>query len=357
MLWILFIFIGFFYIKYTNLYVKTSTLAAVMAIGIMTRGVLSNYFTAGFDVYGEILVMINVTLWLSFLFSLGMAVWKGKFKELHLKHPINRFGIGTWVAASSICGILLYIFNDWFLPAMVISIVNIGLWLFYIVISLFAFYEIHKTNTYHKVHGIILLTTVSTQSMVLILNTIFPEIPVFLNTSLLLLGFLFYGVGIYFIGKRYIGKNWSLKNDWNNTNCILHGALSISGIACIISGTVNPNVIVTVWIVVFAIYIIVEMIEVIRLYIRIKHLGLKQGILVYDVTQWSRIFTFAMFDTFTFRLQTDIVLISHIRHIVLSFGIWFILSLIVIEVFLSLRHLLQIHQKITYKKQTTDVSF
>lgn len=342
--------------KFTNLYVKTSTLAAVMAFGILTRGVLSNYFETGFDVYGEILVMINITLWLSFLFSLGMAIREGKFKELHLKNPINRFGIGTWVAASSICGILLYIFNDWFVPAMLISLVNFGLWLFYIVVSIFAFYEIHKNESYHKVHGILLLTTVSTQSLVLLFNTIYPEVPAYLSLGLLVIGFLFYGTGVYFISKRYIGKSWSIQDDWNNTNCILHGALSISGIACIVSGTVNPTIIVTVWIIVFAIYLIVEMIEIIRLYIRVKHLGIKKGIFIYDVTQWSRIFTFAMFDTFTFRLQTNIAIISHIRHFVLSFGIWLILTLIVIEVVLSMRHILQIHQKMTYQNKTTDVS-
>ncbi|WP_148361276.1 TDT family transporter [Bacillus timonensis] len=315
-----------------------------------------NYFTTGFYLYGEILVMINITLWLSFLFSLGMAIWKGKFRELHIKNPVNRFGIGTWVAASSICGILLYIFNDWFVPAMVISIVNFGLWLFYIVISVFAFYEIHKNDAYHKVHGILLLTTVSTQSMILLINTIYPNVPIYLNTCLLLIGFLFYATGVYFIGKRYIRKSWSIQDDWNNTNCILHGALSISGIACIVSGTVNSTVIAILWILVLVIYLIVEMIEVIRLYTRIKHLGIKKGILIYDVTQWSRIFTFAMFDTFTFRLQTDIAVISHIRHFVLSFGIWVILTLIVIEVLLSMRHMLRLHQTITYKNQTNDVS-
>jgi len=355
LLWVLLILIGIIYIKYTNLFVKTSTLAVVMAIGIMTRGVLSNYFTTGFTVYSEIIVMINITLWLSFLFSLGLTIWNGKFIELHIKNPINRFGIGTWVAASSICGILLYIYNDWFIPAMLVSLVNFGFWLFYIIISIVAFFEIHKTNSYHKVHGILLLTTVSTQSLILLINTIYPDVPTYLNTTLLMIGFLFYCVGIYFIGKRYIRKYWSIKDDWNNTNCILHGALSISGIACIISGNVDPTIIVTVWIIVFALYLIVETIEIIRLYLRLKDFGIKKGIFTYDVTQWSRIFTFAMFDTFTFRLQTDIAIILHIRHFVLSFGIWLILTLIVVEVFLCLRYMMQLHRA-TYKNSVSEIS-
>jgi ABC-type thiamin/hydroxymethylpyrimidine transport system permease subunit len=52
--------------------------------------------------------MLDLALWLSFLFSFIMTIFKGEFKNIHYANPINRFGIGTWVAGTSICGIIVF---------------------------------------------------------------------------------------------------------------------------------------------------------------------------------------------------------------------------------------------------------
>ncbi|MDF2790344.1 MAG: hypothetical protein K0S80_3444 [Neobacillus sp.] len=58
-----------------------------------------------------------------------------------------------------------------------IAIINIVLWIIYIGISVKTFLEISRTKSYQNVHGILLLTTVSTQSIVLLFNTVFKEFP------------------------------------------------------------------------------------------------------------------------------------------------------------------------------------
>ncbi|MCS0653077.1 hypothetical protein NX019_07390 [Cytobacillus firmus] len=106
-----FLFIGavvFIILKQIN--INTAAMAAVMAFGIVTQGVLLNYFGMPFFLgsLGKILSIADLALWLAFLVSIGITISKGEFKELHYVNPINRFGIGTWVAGTSICGIMFF---------------------------------------------------------------------------------------------------------------------------------------------------------------------------------------------------------------------------------------------------------
>jgi hypothetical protein len=109
--------------------------------------------------------------------------------------------------------------------------------------------------------------------------------------SMFIMGFCFYMVSAFYVIKRYITSSWSIELDWNNTNCILHGAISISGIACMTTKVLNESSIHFIWTLALIVFFIVECIEISRFFKRIKKDGVKKGILIYDVTQWSRIFT------------------------------------------------------------------
>jgi Voltage-dependent anion channel len=323
---------------FKKIYIRTSTMAIVMAIGVVTQGVLLNYFGVQFfqHVFGKILCMINLALWVSFIFSFFIASLDGKFKNIHYSNVINRFGIGTWVAGTSICGILFYKqFPNWGLISIIIAFINIVLWLIYIGISIKTFIEITRTKSFQNVHGILLLTTVSTQSIVLLLNTVFRDFPDSINLSLLFLGFSFYLVCVFFILFRYIKNTWSIERDWNNTNCILHGALSISGVACFITGIISIDIIRWIWRAALIIFIVVEAIELLRLFRRIKQYGYREGIFIYDVTQWSRVFTFAMFYTFTSLIHTRLFIGSYVINTILNSGVWVVIILLMIELILT----------------------
>ncbi|WP_160723705.1 hypothetical protein [Bacillus sp. USDA818B3_A] len=327
-------------------------MAIVMAIGIFTQGVLLNYF--GADLFqhslGKTLSIMNLSIWFAFILSFFIALFDGKFKDIHYSNPINRFGMGTWVAGTSICGILFFKqFSKWGYISEIIALTNIVLWVIYIAISLKTLVEIYRTKSYRNVHGILLLTTVSTQSNVLLFNTVFKGFPTILNLSLLSIGFCLYIICFFFIIKRYIKSSWSIEEDWNNTNCILHGALSISGIACLVAGIINMDSIRYIWRAAFLIFLIVESIEMYRFFRRIKHYGFKNGIFIYDVTQWSRIFTFAMFYTFTSLFHTHLFIGSFVIDPILNMGVWIIILLLIIELMLGLRFMIE-----TYKKSSTE---
>ena len=314
-------------------------MAAVMALGIIIKGVLLNYFDSKLlhGTYGDILSLTVLALWVSFCFSFVLVLLNGKFREIHYNNPINRFGIGTWVAGTSICWILMYEhFIELALFVKIISYVNILFWSIYIGICIKSFIPISKAPLNEKVHGILLLPTVSTQSIVILLNTIYQDIPVFFNNFLILTGGGLYLISLCLIIKRYCTKfdSWSIEKDWNNTNCILHGALSITGLACIISQSASEQIIVTIWTSAMGIFLIVESIEFYRAFKRIRHYGWRKGIFVYDVSQWSRIFTFGMFYTFTFMFTPTSTLITAIRKGVILYGIWIILILAIAELLL-----------------------
>ncbi|MEK3854338.1 hypothetical protein [Cytobacillus sp. FSL H8-0458] len=338
-----FLFIGsvlFIILKKIN--INTAAMAAVMAFGIVTQGVLLNFFGMPFFLgsFGKILSIADLALWLAFLVSIGMTILKGEFRRLHYANPINRFAIGTWVAGTSICGIMFFRQFGAGAEAQALAILNAGLWVIYIWISLIGFKELGAAPFGRQAHGVLLLTTVSTQSLVLLFNTVFKEVPGFLNAALIFTGFILYFISARFILKRYGVCGWNLSKDWNNTNCIFHGALSISGLAMFKSGLIDDQAAMWFWLAVFLVFILVEAIEIIRLAGRIRNFGLKEGVFTYDVTQWSRIFTFAMFFTFTFFIE------SPLQAIILNTGIWIILLLLVIELYLSADALRRKHVRI-----------
>lgn len=335
------------YINLSKLQVKTSSLATVMAFGIFIEGVLlqqpdSHLYQSTMI---KVLAVSVISLWITLFVSLIQSGINGRFTEFHLNNLINRFGIGTWIAGTSICGILTsHLFPELSTVSLLIAYFNHVLWLIYIVLCLKTFIELMKTKLYKKAHGILLLTTVSTQSIVLLNNTVFTEVPYIYNVLLISVGFCFYLIGAFFIFMRYVLYSWSIEGDWNNTNCILHGALSITGIACLISG-INGQITVLIWILAFLMFLLIESIEMIRLIKRVHSLGLKNGLFVYDVTQWSRIFTFAMFFTFTFKLKVDVFFIELVSNIISETGFIIILSLILIEIILIIQYVLSTNKK------------
>ncbi len=82
-------------------------------------------------------VLLSLTLWFTFILSIFLAYLDGKFKEIHYSNPINRFGIGTWIAGTSICWILFHKqFIQWGFISEIIVFINLLFWMIYIRISL-----------------------------------------------------------------------------------------------------------------------------------------------------------------------------------------------------------------------------
>src|SRR5699024_5416018 len=138
-------------------------------------------------------------------------------------------------------------------------------------------------------------------------------------------------IGIILIVRRYINeKSWTLVDDWTSTNCIIHGALSITGLAIVSANTFTSSFVNVLWVIIFILLIIVEMIEIVSAILRIKRYGWNNGLFTYHVAQCSRNFTFVMFYTFTLYMHEnplyDIpVRLQYFQELFLSFWAWIVL--------------------------------
>lgn len=310
--------------------------AIVMACGIFINGAMKNIplFEKEFNRVSAVMLLL---LWGFIAASLVKSFIDKSFKERHLKNPIKSFAVGTWVAGTSVCGIAVFqrLPEISVLPKAMFFF-NILLWLFYVTAFIRSYKTILKEKLLSKVHGVILLATVSTQSLVVLGCTVFGDkFPRVVSQSLISLGSVLYIIGFILIIKRYFfSSSWSIEEDWQNTNCILHGAMSITGLASVVSKAVNYNLVLLIWIWILLWFLIVEGIELYRAFKRIKKYGFAKGIAIYDITQWSRIFTFGMFYTFTMRLNLSGFskqFLLNMQSIILVYGTWVMVCILIIE--------------------------
>lgn len=311
--------------------------AIVMACGIFINGAMKNikFLEKNFSSLSAMLLLL---LWIFIWFSFLKSFLNGTYKELHLKNPIKSFAIGTWVAGTSVTGIAVFQrFQQFKFIAYFLFFLNIAIWVFYLGALIRGYNAIFKNKLQNKVNGVLLISTVSTQSIVVLAGTIFDSSHLILESrAFIFLGILFYIFAFVLIIKRYLFNIWNIEDDWYNTNCILHGAMSITGLASVVSTAISGKMILIIWLWVLVWFVIVETIEITRALKRVKKYGFIKGIAVYDVTQWSRIFTFGMLYTFTMRFNLKSAgvsneLLFNIKSFILQSGTWVMVIILLIE--------------------------
>ncbi len=312
--------------------------AMVMAIGIFLIGVAPQ-FDIPFVIPSYLVDFSLFVIWLFLILSFMRAAFKGVFRKRYLTHPVQSFAVGTWVAATSILCLVLYHQYSFFKNSIfIVALLNTGLWVFYLFLCIKSYKVIFSAKYYERVNGIIFLSTVSTQSLIIVFNTLFDH-PILHHISQVA---VFVGLTLYFINFALMMirlrsfQQHQLLDGWKNTNCIVHGAMSITGIASITSGTIPTNIIFLMWIWAAALFVIIEGIELWRLAARLNEYTLNEAIGRYHVSQWARNFTFGTFYVFTLNIDLSGYhsVLSHIQHIVIESGVPVLISLLLIETFL-----------------------
>lgn len=309
--------------------------AMIMAIGI--------FFISVFPQIDLPLVLpsyiIDLSLffiWLFLIFSFMKAALRGVFRKRYLTHPVQSFAVGTWVAGTSILCLVLFHQFPFLRPIIfTVALLNTGLWVFYLVLCLKSYRVIFSARYYKRVHGIVFLSTVSTQSLVIVFNTLFQSSLLQQCSRLIIAaGLCLYFLNLILITIRFQRfKTGDILNGWKNTNCIVHGAMSISGIAAIISGAFTQEVILVMWIWAALLFFIVESIELWRLAARLHVYSLHEAVGRYHVSQWARNFTFGTFYMFTLHIDFTgaPALFTVVQQLVVESGIPVLLLLLVIE--------------------------
>ena len=340
----LFLLIRHLFIK--NIPSPTGSGAIVMGIGIFINGATLHFTWLNNEV-ARPLALILFLLWLYIASSYIMDAVKGRIFEIHFANPIGSFAVGTWIAGTSVCGIALcQRLPEWKPLVQLLVFGNISLWLYFIYRAVRNFVQLFTTESWHNVHGVLLLSTVSTQSLVIVWKVAFGTSHFYQLVApwVILLGVLFYFACFTLIVRRYAheGSALDLDKGWFNTNCIIHGAMSITGLASAVCGVIQPRLILLIWLWVLFWFVVVELIEIARAVKRIRLYGFMDGLLVYDPTQWSRNFTFGMLYAFTlnFDLVESVAAGSSLLWLhkgILDYFSWVVLILLLLEILVFFR--------------------
>lgn len=277
-----------------------------MANGIFLIGAVEAFPFLNIHV-GKYLAFLLLIIWIVIYTSLTVQFFHRSFFLPFIQHPIKSFAMGTWIAGVSVlCNVFLKYFPGMVLITQAMAILNTILWLFFLVTCLNNFKQLIWDQQNYPVHGILMISTVGTQSIIVLLNNVFFKLPHLFSEMMIILGLLFYMISMILMVRRYMKvKGLTLIDDWENTNCIIHGALSITGLAVVSSNTFSASFVSFLWVMILSFIMIVEAVEVIRAILRIKSYGWNEGVLRYHVSQWSRNFTFGMFYTFTLFLHNN----------------------------------------------------
>ncbi|WNS80625.1 hypothetical protein RRU94_24695 [Domibacillus sp. DTU_2020_1001157_1_SI_ALB_TIR_016] len=279
--------------------------AMIMAIGIFSIGVFPQLHIP-LVLPSYLIDAVLFFIWLFLIFSFMKAALRGVFRKRYLTHPVQSFAVGTWVAATSILCLVLFHQFPFLQPVIfTVALLNTGLWAFYMVLCLKSYKVILSAKYYTRIHGIVFLSTVSTQSLVILFNTLFQTTVLQLLSRFVIAG----GLSLYFLNlvlviirfQRF--RRGDILDGWKNTNCIIHGAMSISGIAAIVSGAFTREVILVMWIWAALLFFIIESIELWRMAARLQAYSLHEAIGRYHVSQWARNFTFGTFYMFTIHID------------------------------------------------------
>ncbi len=310
--------------------------APVMALGIFAAAALQR-LPGGAAATGFVAVGA-VVIWLAIAVALVRSISR-RGASFYTAPVLAGFGLGTWVAASAVVARMVMLAAPAFgWAARGFFLASAALWLWFLPLALRNFARL-AVSAPGQPSGVILLATVATQAVALMALRLFADMGAvhWIATALIAFGILCYAIGLALILRRYSGERWRLADDWDNSNCILHGALSITGLAAVISGNFAAAALLAFWLTVVAVFIVVESIELLRLRLRVKALGWRAGLFVYDISQWARNFTFGMFYAFTLAFAERVPklpahsLVESLRSAILAGGQYVVLLLLLAE--------------------------
>ncbi|MBX3709533.1 MAG: hypothetical protein KIT56_09385 [Gammaproteobacteria bacterium] len=305
-----------------------------MAVGIFSQDALRRLpFVT--DLVIQLIALELLIIWIYFVRFYIQSYLDENF-NIQIKSMANQYGIGTWVASSSVLAILFSTeLPSWNIVIWFLALFAFIIWLIYLKWLFIDFFLV--LLKYKNIHtGIILLSTVSIQSIVLLAHSLLThQFPILINQMLIILGCLFYLIGIFIIVRYHINIKFKyLILNWSNTNSIIHGALSITGLASVLTNSIDHGFIIFIWILATCLFFLIEGISLVKMTYRIKLYGCLNGIVRYDLSQWARIFTYGMYYAFTLSIF-NINLIQNIIVIkVVNYGQYIVFGILLAEIIL-----------------------
>src|SRR5690625_2274602 len=110
-----------------------------MANGMFLIGAVKA-FTLLDILLGMYLSFILLNIWMVIYVRLSIQFFRLDFLIPYLRHPVDSFTIGTWIAGLSVlCNVLLRYFPEILMVTQAIALLNTVLWLFFFLICFLIF--------------------------------------------------------------------------------------------------------------------------------------------------------------------------------------------------------------------------
>jgi hypothetical protein len=308
--------------------------AALMALGIFALAALPAL--PGGAALRQPLALAVLVLWV--LLALRFAAQWRRGADPRALPPMAQIAAGTWIAGTAVTAALVVAaVPSWAPLAVPLVAVALALWPWFLRLAAAAVRHV-VADARQRVTGSILLVTVATEATAL-LCTIFSRPPAWprLMIALVAMGAAAYVAGATLLARAWLNTPcWRLDEDWDTGNCILHGAVSITGLAAIFSGAVPAADCLALWLFAAAMFAAVEAIELARLVLRLRRHGWRRGALSYDTSQWARNFTFGMFYALTRNYlatfgASSIAAVAALQYAIAAGGQYVVLALLLIE--------------------------
>jgi hypothetical protein len=285
-------------------YSATSAFDIVMAIGIFADAALTQLPLRA-PLLARSITLELCVIWLFLARSYAASAINRHFR-MHTAHPLRRFAIGTWVAGTAVLSVLVsHTLPEVHRLDQALLLIAVLVYLPYVAIFVDGYYRLLRHPLRQKANGVILLAVVSTQSIVIAIHTAYGiAFPPTVVLGLVVFDLIFLLAGLALIALHYrVGGSWLLAVEWKNTNCIVHGAVSITGLTLVLVSNFPSAILLAVWKAALVLFVVIEALEFVRLVEREHRRGWRRGLLVYDVTQWARNFTYGMFYAFSLALD------------------------------------------------------
>ncbi|MGH8271565.1 MAG: hypothetical protein ACRESG_04475 [Gammaproteobacteria bacterium] len=327
-------------------YSATAAFGIVMAIGIFADFSLPQ-LPFYLPLLARLITLELLVIWLFLAGSYAASALNRHFR-MHIAHPLRRFAIGTWVAGTAVLSALAtHALPQALWLDKALALVAVAMYLPYVAVFVYGYARLARHPLKQDANGVILLATVSTQSIVIALHTAFGVgFPVQVAMGMVAFDMIFLCSGLVLIALHYhaVGS-WLLAVEWKNANCIVHGAVSITGLALVLTSNFGPDVLLGVWEVALVLFVVIEVLEFMRLCEREHRRGWRRGLLVYDTTQWTRNFTYGMFYAFSLMLYRHLSVASSptgdlwypVLRAVAEWGQYVVLVALLVEIAIFLR--------------------
>ncbi|WP_344342070.1 hypothetical protein, partial [Streptomyces rhizosphaericus] len=156
--------------------INPATATFVMAIGIFLFSAVDAFSVQ--EIFSNTLTIAYLVCGIGIYALLILQIFRRGFLLPFLKNPVNSFVTGSWIAGiATLCDVALKYFPLFGTLVQIVILLTSILWGGFVILYLYQFRQLYKNYQTYTIHGVILLSTVATQSIVIAWLQVFPLVP------------------------------------------------------------------------------------------------------------------------------------------------------------------------------------